>query len=92
MGIGGLSTYCLGFLGFIVNGFLHFATKGDIVWTSVDLITTYAIYAGILGLATGLASWTAEHPNKWASIFGSITAGLTLLIEFGLVLVVKLVK
>lgn len=47
----------------------------------IDLLETLAVNMAVLGVATGLAGWLTIPFNKWVSIMGCLTGGLTLAAE-----------
>ncbi len=87
LGLGGLVGLGAALGGIWVNVLLiHSRT----LLTVLGLLETTAIFAGLLGLATGLAGWVGAYPRKAAYIAGCVTGGLTLLGELGLALLLTL--
>ncbi len=47
----------------------------------INVLEILAVNMAVLGVATGLAGWLTIHFNKWVSIAGCLTGGLTLAAE-----------
>lgn len=87
LGIGSL----LGFLLMVVGIFANaFTVKSDAIYAALDWIETISVYAALIGLSTGLAGWIGSYPRKWASVVGVIVSGLTLLLQLGFMILVRL--
>lgn len=90
-GVGGLMGYALTWLAAIIFAVLKITTtENPLVWDALGLLEASTIYAGILGLATGLAGWISAFPRKWVSILGTVTGALTLIISLVVTFLLKL--
>ena len=82
LGVGALGGYGLFWVGIFARALLHVPDAQDgLVLSILSALATIAVYAGILALAMGLSGWGAAFERKWASILGTITGGITLMLS-----------